>query len=246
MSELKYQDSKDAERLSPDEKISTYEATRFMRFSNGEEPLGKEPSNIKLQREFYDRLRTAINPDTARAPVEPLHKFEMSHWIRSRWVAHDMELEEGRQLRCAWYQEHVLWETDLDQLSFAFVMERLALDRQLAFHEPDEVVQKVLAEKTEMKKLLSDTFEWHALPTKANQLYSPYEEMQILPYDMDYTDERALIRPDTLRDDSDVEVPLFVRVISDRIMAYARKAWNTMKPTDEEESPNEDEDNSEL
>jgi hypothetical protein len=44
MSELKYQDSKKAERLSPDEKTTTYEATAgFMRFSNGEEPLGKEP-----------------------------------------------------------------------------------------------------------------------------------------------------------------------------------------------------------
>jgi len=232
MSELKFQDSNDAERLSPDEKISTYEATRFMRFSNGEEPLGKEPANIKLQREFYERLRNSINPDTSRAPVEPLHKFEMNHWARSRWVAHDMAHEESRQLRCEWYQEHVLWQTELDQLSFAFVMERLEMDRKLEHNEPDEVVQKHLSEKTEMKKLLSDTFEWHALKTEPNKLYSPYEEMQILPYDMDYTDERALINP-AREAERDEDVPLYVRVISDRIMAYARKAWNNMKPTAE-------------
>ena len=235
MSELKFQDSSNAERLSPDEKISTYEATRFMRYANGEEPLGKEPADIKLQREFYDRLRTSINPDVSRAEVEPLHKFGLKHWARSRWVAHDLVQEESRQLRCEWYQEHVHWGTDLDPLSFAFVMERLELDRKLAHHEPDEVVQKHLSEKTEMKKLLSDTFEWHALKTENNRLYSPYEEMQILPYDMDYTDERALDNNplrEIFREDG-ADVPLYVRVISDRIMAYARKAWNNMKPSEE-------------
>jgi len=235
MSELKFQDSSNAERLSPDEKISTYEATRFMRFANGEEPLGKEPADIKLQREFYDRLRAQINPDTSRAEVEPLHKFELKHWDRSRWVAHDLVQEEGRQLRCEWYQEHVHWGTDLDPLSFAFVMERLELDRKLAHHEPDEIVQKHLSEKTEMKKLLSDTFEWHALKTEPNRLYSPYEEMQILPYDMDYTDERALDNNplhEIFREDG-ADVPLYVRIISDRIMSYARKAWNQLKPSAE-------------
>jgi nucleoside-diphosphate-sugar epimerase len=228
MSELKYQDSAEAERLSPDERITTYEATRFMRFSNGEEPLGKEPPAIKLQREFYDRLRTSINPDHARGPGEPLHKFEMSHWVRSRWVAHDMSHEESRLLRCEWYQEHVLWEADLDPLSFAYVMEKLELERKLAFVEPDEVVQKQLSEKTEMKKLLSDTFEWHALKTEQNKLYSPYTEMQVLPYDMDYTEERELAAPiaDQLET---LDTLLFVRIISDRIMAYARKSWSNPK-----------------
>jgi len=244
LSELKYQDSSKAERLSPDEKISTYEATRFMRFSNGEEPLGKEPANIKLQREFYDRLRVSINPDTSRAPGEPLHSFVMNHWVRSRWVAHDMAHEESRQFRCEWYQEHVHWETELDQLSFAYVMERLELNRKLSHNEPDEVVQKHLMEKTEMKKLLSDTFEWNALMTEQNKLYSPYEEMQILPYDMDYTDERTLTAPESSETESP-DVPLFVRVISDRIMAYARKAWNSQKATGatemEDERPHSEE-----
>lgn len=229
MSELKYQDSSEAERLSSDERITTYEATRFMRYSNGEEPLGKEAPAIKLQREFYDRLRTMINPDHARGPGEPLHKFELSHWVRSRWVAHDMSHAESRQLRCEWYQEHVHWENDLDQLSFAYVMKKLELDRKLEYGEPDEVVQKQLSEKTEMKKLLSDTFEWHALKTEQNKLYSPFKEMQVLPYDMDYTEERELTGPTTEDHPEGPDLPLFVRVISDRIMAYARKSWNMPK-----------------
>jgi hypothetical protein len=228
MSVLKYQDSSDAKRLSPETKINIYEATRFMRYSNGEESLDKEPAEIKLQRDFYDRVRPIINADHSRWPGEPLHKFELDHWVRSRWLAHDMTREESRQLRCEWYQEHVLWDTELDQLSFAYVMKKRELDRKLAFHEPDESVQKQLREKTEMKKLLSDTFEWHAVKTEQNSHYSPFEEMQVLPYDMDSADERALVESSTTDGGLDApNTPLFVRIISDRIMAYARKSWNT-------------------
>jgi nucleoside-diphosphate-sugar epimerase len=227
LSEMKKQDSSEAERLSSEEKITTYEATRFMRYSNGEEPLGKEPPEIKLQREFYDRVRASINPDHARGPSDPLHKFELNHWVRTRWVAHDMVHEESRQLRCEWYKEHVFWESDLDQLSFAYVMQKLELDRKLDHNEPDETAQKQLSERTEMKKLLSDTFEWHALKTPQNKLYSPYEEMQILPYDMDNTEERELLSDAAEEMEDGPNMPLFVRVISDRIMAYARKSWGT-------------------
>jgi nucleoside-diphosphate-sugar epimerase len=227
MSELKKQDSSEAERLAPEEKITTYEATRFMRYSNGEEPLGKEPIEIKVQREFYDRIRASINPDHARGPSDPIHKFELNHWVRSRWVAHDMLYEESRQLRCDWYNEHIFWGSDLDQLSFAYVMQKLELERKLEHNEPDETAQKVLSERTEMKKLLSDTFEWHALKLPQNKKYSPYEEMQILPYDMDNTEEREILHTvaETIEDGPDM--PLFVRIISDRIMAYARKAWSS-------------------
>lgn len=221
MSELKYQDSSAAERLAPSERISVYEATRFMRFSNGEDPLGREPSDIKLQREFYDRLRASINPEQGRSPDAPAHRFELRRWSRSRWVAHDMKYEESRQLRCEWYQEHSLWETPLDQLTFAYVMEKLELRRKVENKELDDSVQKQLAEKTEMKKLLSDTFEWSPVNTEQNKLYSPYEEMRVLPYEMDYAEV------ETEANSFGDKPLLFVRVISDRIMAYARKAWNS-------------------
>jgi len=205
-----------------------------MRSSNGEDPLRKEPPQIKVQGEFYHRVRATTNPDTGRGPSDPIHKFELSHWIRSRWVAHDLMHEESRQLRCDWYQEQVLWEANLDQLSFAYVMQWRELDRKLEHNEPDETAQKHLSERTEMKKLLSDTFEWHSLKTSQNKLYSPFEEMQILPYDMDTTEERELLHR-TVGDQADgLDIPLFVRIISDRIMAYARKAWSRAKVKEEE------------
>ncbi len=229
MSELKKQDSSASERLAPEERITTYEATRFMRFSNGEEPLGKEPPEIKLQREFYDRVRASINPDHARGPSDPLHKFELSHWVRSKWVGHDLVHEESRQLRCDWYQEHIFWGSDLDQLSFAYVMQKLELDRKLEHNELDETAQKQVQERTEMKKLLSDTFEWHALKLPQNKLYSNYELMQILPFDMDNTEERELLHHVADVKEDGPDMPLYIRILSDRIMAYARKSWSHLK-----------------
>ena len=228
LSELKYQDSSQSDRLPSDTTISVFEATRFMRFELGEEPIGKEPTEIKNQRDFYERLSSVINREYLRSSTEPVHKYQLNHWARTRWVLHDLELEESRQLRCDWYQEHVDWGTQLDQLSFAFIMAKRELKRKIVNGEPDESIQKAINEKTEMKKLLSDTFEWHALLTEQNVEYSPYEEMKMLPYEIDFVppDDASTIDPSK-------PVPLFARIISDRLMAYARKTWNDEKALEE-------------
>lgn len=260
--QLKYQDSVDAERLPPEEKISVYEATRFMRFEVGEKtPLGKEPHSIKMQREFYERVKTYLNPDNARSLSEPSYKFELKNWVRTRWVAHDMTTDASRlQVRCPWYEEHVLWGTPLDQVSFAYVIEKLDLQRRIVHNEPDESVQKDLVEKMEMKKSFSDTFEWIALETDANKQYSSFSELQVLPSTIEFVTDgkKQQIISENVQDfphdvahvnavegdakDNKVEIrqhghhhhqhkhPLFfVRIISDKVMAFARKAWNDDK-----------------
>lgn len=238
LSELKFQESSAADRLPPETKITVYEASRFMRFENGEDPLGKEPLQLKAQREFYERLPSIVNRDVMRPAQEPTHKLEFSYWARTRWVIHDLKVEEARQLRCDWLKEHLLWNNQspssaaFDQLSLAYVMAKRDILRKLAHNEPDETIQKALSEKTEMKKLLSDTFEWHALQTDQNKLYSPYEEMKVLPYEIDYTvDQDSMeVLDNPLKDKP---LPLYVRIMSDRIMAHARKLWNDRKELDE-------------
>jgi hypothetical protein len=222
MSELKLQDSSKSKPLDPGVRISAYEATRFMRYSNGEEPLGREPADVKIQREFYDRLRASINPDHGRHPDAPVHKFELKHWAKTSWVVHDLQHEDSRLFRCEWYQEHALWGTKLDQLSFAYVMEKSELERELEHNEPDESVQKHLSEATAVKKMLSDTFEWHALKTEQNKLYISYSEIKMLPYNMDSADDHAMTGFDET-----LPPQLFVRIISDRVMKLARKAWTS-------------------
>jgi hypothetical protein len=45
---------------------------------------------------------------------------------------------------------------------------------------------------------------------------------------MDSAEERALVESSPTNGGLDApNTPLFVRIISDRIMAYARKSWNT-------------------
>ena len=221
LSELKFQESSKADRLPSDTKISVYEATRFMRFENGEEPLGKEPPEVKAQRDFYDKIPSVVNREYLRSPSEPMYKVEFSHWARTRWVIHDLQLEEARLFRCDWYQEHHVWESSLDQLSLAFTMAKRDIQRKMAHQEPDDSVRKSMSEKTEMKKLLSDAFEWHSLQTEQNKQFSPYEEMKILPYEIDYVPEQEEVAVDPA-----APTPLFARIISDRIMSYARKSYN--------------------
>ena len=53
--------------------------------------------------------------------------------------------------------------------------------------------------------------------------------MQILPFDMDNTEERELLHQvDEVKEDGP-DMPLYVRILSDRIMAYARKSWSNLK-----------------
>jgi hypothetical protein len=232
--ELKFQDAANARRLPSDEKITIYEATRFMRFEIGEEtPLGKEPAAIKRQREFYERVKGYTNPDSARSPTEPTHKFEMKKWVRTRWVAHDLTTDESRtDVRCPWYKEHILWETPLDQLSLTYVLEVLNSQRKFDHEEPDDTAQKHLAEGLGLKRMLTDAFEWIALNKDENRQYSPHEQMQMLPYELDFvTDEKKQqlwpTHGGSARNNK--EPLLFVRIISDRIMALARKTWNADK-----------------
>ena len=204
----------------------------------GEEPLGKEPPLMKIHREFYEKLPSIINRDTMRPSTEPAHKWELGHWARTRWILHDLRLEEAHDLRCDWFREDVSWQSGLDQLSLAAVLAKRDIFRALHHNEIDETVQKALGEKTGMKKLLSDTFEWVAMETEANKNYSPYEEMKILPYEIDYVleEEEATIPQE------DQPVPLFVRVISDRIMSASRKMYNDMKELEEIEKRIREED----
>jgi len=229
VSRLKYEDSLDYEPLPPDSRITIREAARFMRFEKGEAPLRTEPPEVRRQREFYERIPSRVNRvDALRSPMEPAYHFQMHHWARTRWVLHDMQLEESRQLRCDWYQEHIQWGSHLDQLSLAHAMAKREIERRIAHEEPDDTVLKRMSEKTAIKRLLSDANEWHAIQTEQNKLYTPDYELEVLPYDLPDADIDK--GPETVVENG--EAALFVRIMSDRIMAVARKAWNYAKSND--------------
>jgi len=195
-----------------DRKLTILRASKFMGYEVGYQPGEKESPSLRRQREFYERIPTFINKNAEmRSKIEPWYRFSPKHWIRSRWVLHDFTLEEARLLRCDWYQEHVQWGNDLDQLSFAKVMGMRDLKRRIIQQEPDDHVKSLLEERPELHDL-TDFYEWHSLGTDVKELYR--EPVRGKPGAGDYSID---------------ETPLSVRIMSERVMDISRKIWNKMK-----------------
>ena len=229
MSPLKYKKTGEAGELA---KISTYEATKYMQVEIGENPE-KESSSLKKQREFYERVPTFTNRLDFRSINEAWYKYDLKHWVRTRWIVHDLKLEEARQLRCDWYQEHVQWGNALDQLSFAHVMMVRDLERRMAFQEPDDHVKPAWFEKPELLSL-TDGHEWHPLESEENRLVFenlPSSTFTIVADHMVDKDEKesgpedGLIHNLQLPETRSDSMPLYVRVVSERVMLKARLAW---------------------
>lgn len=227
LAQLKQEESqRHHHHVEPKEKITPYEASRFMRFENGEEPLRKEPIAIKRQREFYEHVPALVNRDDLKSPDLPVYRYELRDYVRTRWIVHDMAREEGRLLRCEWYQEHLQWGTGLDQLSLAHVLARREVLRRIGHEEPDDHAIKSLSQQISTQKLLTDMYEWHALQTPANKLVPDNYGVVSFPYEIPEDTIHALARLyPAVPQHPDVD-PLYVRIISDKIMGITRRAWN--------------------
>lgn len=214
--------------LTEGQKLTVYTATKYMRYEIGEDANKKEAPARKKQREFYERVPTFINRVDMRSPEEPWYRYDMKHWIRTRWVVHDMKLEEGRELRCDWYEEHVQWGNELDQLSFAHVMARRELERRMAHNEPDDHIKPPHVQHPELK-LLTDAHEWHPYLGKEHRLDSQGKALVKVPEHMDSKDDKEEGDIESEPTDKAVvdskQVPLFVRIMSERVMMFARQQW---------------------
>jgi hypothetical protein len=230
MSPLKYKSTSGNVELP---KISVYEATKYMQAEIGETPEVKEPINIKRQREFYERVGTYLNKLDFRSIHEAWYKYEMKNWVRTKWIVHDLKLEESRQLRCNWYQEHVQWGNNLDQLSFAYVLATYDLKRRLAFQEPDDHTKPPWYERPELL-YMTDAHEWHGLESEGNKYALenlPTKSVSVIAdhLDMDEViseiENEKAINPVTRTGQAN-RVPLFVRIVSERVMLKARAEWS--------------------
>ncbi len=209
-------------------KLTLQHAVRFMGFEVGYKPGEKEPSSLRRQREFYERIPSYINKNRElRSPLEPWYQFRMRHWVRSRWVLHDFTMEESRLLRCDWYQEHVQWGNDLDQLSFAKIMAMRDIKRRIAHDEPDDHVKSFIQQHPELHDL-TDSSEWHDMETEANKLYRDpvnWDPKRLLPPPkrLAATEEE---NSEGLKEEG---TPVYVRIMSERVMDVSRRIWNKMR-----------------
>jgi hypothetical protein len=206
-----------------EKKLTILDATKFMRYEAGLGYQGKEPQNIRRQREFYERIPSYVNREKElRSDFEPYYRYAMRHWVRKGWVIHDVTLEESRLLRCEWYREHVQWGAEIDPLSFAHIMALREVKRRIAHNEPDDHI-KTFIEKYPILRPFTDSYEWHGMQTEANKLY---------PEPVNWVAELMGNRPiSTPQDDKQIEleqghlVPLFIRIISERTMNASKKRW---------------------
>ena len=213
--------------LADGQKLTANTASKYMRYEIGEDASHSEAPEKKKQREFYERIASFVNRVDMRSPEEPLYRYELKHWIRTRWIVHDMTLEEGRELRCDWYDEHVQWGNDLDQLTFTHVMARREVERRMEHQEPDDHIKPPHVQHPELK-LLTDAHEWHPYMGKEHRLDNLGKALVKVPEHMASEDDR---------EDGEVEadpvdqtfqaskVPLFVRIMSERVMMFARQQW---------------------
>ncbi|CAB9521102.1 UDP-glucuronate 4-epimerase [Seminavis robusta] len=227
VSQLKFKISERG-RIPQDTKINILDAVRFMRFEIGSDPTRqKESSEIRRQKDFYRRIPTFVNGKDLRDNNEPLYRYELKHWVRTRWVVHDLTLEDSRQLRCDWYQEHVQWASEVDQLSFSAIMAKRIIERRMIQNEPDDRSKSKAEDIAELKDV-TDHNEWFAMASE----YTVDHDGDVQPVrdDEGAEDEGGEDGPDISAHaeysrKKKPDVGLYARVISDRIMSLSRKAW---------------------
>jgi nucleoside-diphosphate-sugar epimerase len=201
-----------------EKKLKLRDAVKLMRYEWDLE--GKETESEALQRDFYEKIPSYLNRNDLRNHQEPWYQYSMRHWVRTRWVVHDLQLEEARHLRCDWYQEHLAWGNELDQLSFAHVMAVRELKRRIAHQEPDDHVKTFIEQHPQLRDL-TDSYEWHPMETDINLLYrEPVQWNAILPDHLEVEGEEE--SPEV---DPNEPLPLFVRIISEHVMASSRRLW---------------------
>ena len=215
-------------------KLTVYDASKFMKHEVGYDLSEKDSPSLRRQREYYERIPSYINKNTElRSNYEPWYRYSMRHWVRSRWVLHDFTLEDSRFLRCDWYQEHVQWGNDLDQLSFANVMAIRELKRRIAHREPDDHVKTFIEEHPELHDL-TDSYEWNSMETEENKLHrDPTNWSSQLP-EAQLQQQRnkiaaAAATEEELEEEEEASPPLYVRIMSERVMAASRRIWARMR-----------------
>jgi len=209
-----------------EKKLTIIDATKFMRYEAGYDYIiEKEPSAIRNQREFYERIPSYVNREKElRSSIEPFYRYIMRHWVRTRWVLHDVNLEESRLLRCDWYREHTQWGAEIDQLSFAHVMALREVKRRIAHQETDDHIKTFIELNPELKPY-TDSYEWHAMETETNRLYrEPIQWEAEIPAHIAalQEDKQANDENESSKDEAEA---LFIRIMSERTMAVSRKRW---------------------
>lgn len=187
------------------------------------------PKEIQAQREYYERSRSLINSMDLRSLNSiTRHKLEIKDFIRSKWIIHHLKLEEGHQLRCEWYREHVRWGTHLDQLSFSYVMAKRELARKTITRQPMITETEELTILQKIINIKSDAHEWHPIfsaEDRAQPIHHSEISPEAIPLNLQDLPDNEIreVNPDSAF--SDAGSTFYVRIMSDERMLESRKKW---------------------
>ena len=118
-------------------KLNTNAATKLMLHELGLSTDASVP--LKRQRAYYETVASKVNKDSMRSMYEQQHRYSQApFYTRSKWLIHDLTLEEARQMRCEWYHEHLSWNNELDALSISAVLARRDIERKFKWNEVDQ------------------------------------------------------------------------------------------------------------
>jgi hypothetical protein len=144
------------------------------------EKKGIKPSPSQLlQNKFYDHASHLVRSQELRsvyASDEEIEKIFPTQWIDSKWIVHELKLEESRQLRCEWYSEQAFWKnSDMEDLSFAFVLAKRRVIGQHGFPTPirerEEFTPLLVEPATQEDMVLGLATAKHATDQEGYQLY---------------------------------------------------------------------------
>ena len=188
------------------------------------DPDGTNPTMLQRQASLYDQYDIWINRQRHQRryykPQEPLsYRYQWNHWVATRWILHDLKNAEASKFRDRWYSE-VVHTQGSPALALVHLMALEEMVRRIEFAEPDDhTIQHKWARRMAFKQTVSDSHEWIPLYLETNRPFAS------VAYQLDTTitlAETISTFPQPVPDDA---APLYIRIMSDRVMAAARKSY---------------------
>ena len=206
-------------RLKP-KKNSQSKTLTLKRAVSQWEADGTNKTMLLRQAALYDHFDSWINRQRReRRYYKPQHavpyRYQLTHWASTRWILHD--LTHGHDFRCEWY-EHVVSTQGSPGLALTHLLAVHEMERRSKFAEPDDHALQH-SRRWQFKKAVTDVSEWIPLAWEVNRPF-----VSSFRYRLDTTLSMAENEEEVPTTTEDT-MPVYVRVVSDRVLALARKAF---------------------
>lgn len=71
---------------------------------------------------LYQQVMMILNRCEFSPRCHQMYKYKLRHWVKTKWIVHDLQSNDAKNLRCDWYKEQTKFDDNFDEISFAHVM----------------------------------------------------------------------------------------------------------------------------